>query len=169
MTGRPAAAIGAAALAVAAAACSASRIEGGTFHSAKGYAVTLPADGWRVAPGGRADLTLRRDSPPGGMVVDATCDGEERGRALPVLTRHLTFGLTRRETVERDARTVAGRPAEHLIVRGVADGADVEVETLVVQGERCVHDFLYVAPVDQFESGRPAFQALVESFAGEPR
>ncbi len=151
------------------AACSSSRIEGGVFHSAKGYAVSLPGEGWRVERGGLADLELKREAPPGGMLADATCEGGERARRLPVLARHLTFGLTDRVTVEREGWTVGGRPAEHRVVRGVVDGAPVAVEAVVVDGERCILDFLYVAPIGQFEEGRRDFQALVESLSGLPR
>jgi hypothetical protein len=49
------------------------------------------------------------------------------------------------------------------VVRGVLDGALVEVEAFVLKGDRCVHDFLYVAPAGHLESGRREFQALVES------
>jgi hypothetical protein len=143
----------------------ASRIEGGMLYSPKGYALRLPPSGWRVASDGSADLELRRDAPPGGMLADATCEGRDRGRPLPVLVRHLTFGLTERVTVESDRRTVGGRPAEHRVVRGIADGAPVLVEAVVVDGERCIHDFLYVAPVAHFEEGRREFQALIESLS----
>jgi hypothetical protein len=140
------------------------RIEGGTFYSPKGYTVKLPEAGWRVEPGG-ADLELRRDVPAGGMLADATCDGREVGRPLPVLARHLVFGLTRPVTVKSDMRTVNGRPAAHQVLRGVIDGREVEVETVVIKGDRCVHDFLYVAPSGQLEAGRRDFEAFVESFA----
>ena len=142
----------------------AGRIEGGTFYSPKGYTVRLPENGWRVEPGG-ADLELRRDVPAGGMLADATCEGPDPGRPLPVLARHLVFGLTQPVTVESDTRMVGGRPAAHRVLRGVVDGREVEVESLVVKGDRCVHDFLYVAPPEQFEAGRRDFQAFVESFA----
>jgi hypothetical protein len=142
----------------------AGRIEGGTFYSSKGYTMRLPENGWRVEPGG-GDLELRRDVPAGGMLADATCEGPDPGRPLPVLARHLVFGLTRPVTVESDTRTVGGRPAAHRVLRGVVDGREVEVESLVVKGDRCVHDFLYVAPAGQFEAGRRDFQALVESFS----
>jgi hypothetical protein len=82
-----------------------------------------------------------------------------------VLARHLVFGLTRPVIVESDTRTVGGRPAAHRVLRGVVDGREVAVESLVVKGDRCVHDFLYVAPPEQFEAGRRDFQALVESFS----
>jgi hypothetical protein len=153
------------ALALLLAACGAARIEGGVFHSPKGYAVTLPGGGWRVAPRGEADLELQRDGLAGGMLADATCEGVERGRPLPVLARHLTFGLTRRVTIESDTRVLGGRPAAHRVVRGVVDGAEVGVEAIVLRSERCIHDFLYVAPVGQFEAGRRDFQAFVESFS----
>jgi hypothetical protein len=55
------------------------------------------------------------------------------------------------------------------VVRGQAEGQTVTVEALVIRAEPCVHDFLYVAPSEAFAAGRPAFRALVESFAVEPR
>ena len=157
------------ALAVLLGACGAARIEGGVFYSPKGYAVTLPGHGWRVAPRGEADLELRRDAPPGGMLADATCEGGERGRPLAVLARHLTFGLTQRVTLENDTRTLGGRPAAHSVVRGVLDGGLVEVEAIVLKGGRCVHDFLYVAPAGELEAGRRDFWALVESLSEAAR
>jgi len=148
--------------------CSASRIENGTFYSAKGYQVGLPRDGWRAEPGAHVDLELARTAPPGGMLVDATCGGAALERPLAVLARHLTFGLTNRLTVESDTWTVGGRPAAHGVIRGRRDGVEVAVEAVVLKGERCVHDFLYVAPVDGFEAGRSDFRVFVESFAGDP-
>ena len=145
------------------------RIENGMFHSAKGYRVTLPPSGWRVDPGPRADLALQSEAKPGGMLVDATCGGREAARPLDVLARHLTFGLTRRDVLENGTATVGGREAAHSVVRGRADGRDVTVEAIVMRAAPCVHDFLYVAPSEVFAAGRPAFRALVESFALEPR
>lgn len=148
---------------------SAGRIENGVFHSPKGYRVTLPAAGWKIEPGTRADLALQSEATPGGMLVDATCGGRELSRPLDVLTRHLTFGLTKRDVVEDGTIRVAGRDAAHSTVRGMADGRDVTVEAMVLRVEPCVHDFLYVAPTGAFASGRPAFRAMVESFSLERR
>src|SRR5207247_4123042 len=71
--------------------CSASRIENGTFYSAKGYQVGLPRDGWRAEPGARVDLELARTAPPGGMRVDATFGGAALGQPLVGLARVVTF------------------------------------------------------------------------------
>lgn len=156
-------------IAIAGCATGAARIENGVFHSPKGYRVTLPSKGWQVDQGPPADLALQGEATSGGMLVDATCGGREASRPLDVLARHLTFGLTRRDVIENGATTVAGREAAHSVVRGVADGRDVTVEAVVVRGEPCVHDFLYVAPTGLFDAGRPAFRALVESFSLERR
>jgi hypothetical protein len=149
--------------------CSASRIENGIFYSPKGYQLSLPRDGWAVLPGGPAELELQRKNPEGGMLADATCGGKTAGRPLAVLTRHLTFGLGHRETVETVQNEAGGRQAERILVRGTVDGKEVAVEAVVVKDQRCVYDFVYVAPADAFEAGRGDFQAFVESFRGATR
>jgi hypothetical protein len=148
-------------------ACSADRVERGVFHSAKGYQVVLPADGWTVVRDGEADLELRRSSPPAGMAVAATCEGSLLSRPLPLLARYLTFGLAERQTLEREPVLAGAEEAERLVVRGRRDGADVMVEAVVARDARCVYDFLYVAAPADFDAGRPAFRSLVESFSTE--
>jgi hypothetical protein len=149
--------------------CATSRIENGTFHSAKGYQVKLPGDGWQVDRDGEADLALRRDRPPGGMLTDATCAGTPVDSSLPVLARHLTVGLKNRVTVERASEVLGGRAAQRMVVRGTVNGTEVAVEAVVVKTARCIHDFLYVTPAAHFDAGRRDFRAFVESLAGEPR
>jgi len=149
--------------------CSASRIENGVFYSPKGYQVSLPRQGWAVRPGGAAELELQRQDPAGGMLADATCDDKTAGRPLTVLARHLTFGLKDRVLEDGGTLTLAGRPAQRSVVRGRVDGTPVGVEAVVVKGDRCVYDFLYVAPAAAFETGRGDFRAFVESFTGDAR
>ena len=157
-------------VAVLLAGCSAaSHIENGVFYSSKGYQVSLPTQGWSVKPGGGAELELQRRDPAGGMLADAICDDKTAGRPLTVLARHLTFGLKDRVLEDSGPLTLAGRPAQRAVVRGNMDGAPVGVEAVVVKGERCVYDFLYVAPAASFETGRGDFQAFVESFSGATR
>jgi len=153
-------------VAVLVAGCSAGHIENGVFYSTKGYQVSLPAQGWAVKPGGPAELELQRQDPAGGMLADATCDDKTAGRPLNVLSRHLTFGLKDRVLEDGGPLTLDGRPAERAVVRGSLDGTPVGVEAVVVKGQRCVYDFLYVAPAASFETGRGDFRAFVESFSG---
>jgi len=156
-------------LALVIAGCSASRIENGVFYSPKGYQVSLPRQGWVVKPGGAAEIELQRRDPAGGMLADATCDDKTADRPLTVLTRHLTFGLKGRVLEDGGPLTLAGRPAQRAVVRGSLDGTPVGVEAVVIKGERCVYDFLYVAPTAAFETGRSDFRAFVESFSGGAR
>lgn len=149
--------------------CSASHIESGVFHSAKGYRVSLPAQGWAVKTGGTAELELERRDPAGGMLADATCEAKTAARPLNVLTRHLTFGLQDRVVSTSEPLTVDGRPAQRAVVHGNMDGRPVGVEAIVIKGESCVYDFLYVAPAATFEAGRGDFQAFVQSFSGTAR
>jgi hypothetical protein len=148
---------------------SAGRVENGTFSSTKGYQVRLPPVGWNVTANPNADLELRRTAPSGAMLVDASCGGALIDRSLPVLARQLTIGLTNRQTLASDTWTIGTHTAAHRVIRGRSDDSDVMVEAVVLKGERCIHDFLYVAPPDDFEKGRQDFRLLVESFAGDRR
>lgn len=148
---------------LAAAGCTADRIERGVFHSQKGYAVSVPGSGWQVTRDSEADLELKRTAPPGGMLAAATCDERIARREPERLVRHLTFGLKHRADVHTEPLTVGGRTGARSTLRGTLDGAEVAVEAVSLKDERCVYDFLYVAPVAAFESGRPDFQAFVES------
>jgi hypothetical protein len=150
--------------------CSAAgHIDNGVFYSSQGYQVSLPARGWAVKPGGTAEIELQRRDPEGGMLADATCDDKTAGRPLTILARHLTFGLKDRVLEDGGPLTLAGHPAQRSVVRGSVDGTPVGVEAIVVKGERCVYDFLYVAPAASFETGRGDFQAFVESLRGATR
>ena len=159
----PAARAGMSLLALLAAGCATTGVDGGVFTSKKGFQVSLPGAGWQVARDSRADLELRRESPPGGMLADATCGERVSDRPPERLVRYLTFGLRHREDVRTEPVTVAGHPGARTVLRGTLDGKAVAVDAVSVKGEGCVFDFLYVAPVDAFEAGRADFQAFVDS------
>jgi hypothetical protein len=149
--------------------CARARIEDGRYLSAKGYRVAVPPAGWTVVAGAPADLALRRESPRAQMLVNASCDGPERGRSSAILTRHLLMGLGRRSPVVKDEVAIGGRVAAHVVLEGQAPGERdaVRVEAYVIRGERCVYDFLYAAPAGSFEAWRGDFRRVVESFTAE--
>jgi len=128
--------------------------------------VSLPAGAWRVSTDGRADLELARTGSPAGILAHATCEGKPPERPLPVLARHLTFGLEGRKLVEREEVTVAGRSGIRLLLEGRLDGIPVTVEAFVLKGEGCVYDLLYVAPPAEFAASQREFRDFVGSFAG---
>lgn len=148
-----------------ASACAGGRIEGGVFYSAKGYRVTLPPAPWRASLDSQADLLLTRAESGGGILAHATCEGDRSRRSLPVLARHLTFGLEARRSLERETLTVAGRSGIRVLLEGRLDGAPVVVEAFVLKGQECVYDLIYASPPAAFAAGREAFRRFVESFA----
>jgi hypothetical protein len=58
--------------------------------------------------------------------------------------------------VERDALTA--------VFKGQVDGVPVMVTTTVVKKDRCIYDFVMVAPVTADESLSADYDSLVESF-----
>ena len=52
--------------------------------------------------------------------------------------------------------------------RGDAKGFGV-AQAIVIKGDQCVYDFLYVASPEDFAAGREEFRAFVESVNGSVR
>lgn len=127
--------------------------------------MSLPAGLWRASTDGRADLELARTGSRAGILAHATCEGKPPERPLPVLVRHLTFGLEGRRLVEQEEVTVANRRGIRLLLEGHLDGMPVRVEAFVLKGEGCVYDLLYVAPPAEFAAGLGEFRDFVGSFA----
>ena len=56
-----------------------------------------------------------------------------------------------------------GEVARHAVIDGRV-GEPVRLELYVMRDERCLYDFLYVAPPEAFDAERPAFERLVHEF-----
>ena len=149
--------------------CAATRLEEGRYRSPKGYHVAVPPNGWTVMSQDDVDLVLRHEDPPARMLVNASCDETVRSRSGKILARHLLMGLKHRTVVERGEVALAGRPATHLLLEGEdgEEGPRVRVDAYVVKTDRCVYDFLYVAPAASFAAARRDFQRVLESFRME--
>jgi hypothetical protein len=149
--------------------CAGTRVEDGVFHSDKGYRVAIPGGEWTVASDSGADLTLRHRDGRSGIVVNAACDAARTRGPLAVLARHLLSGLRERSVVTREDVSVNGRTARHAIVEGRAGdaGEPVRIELYVMRDDRCLYDFLYVAPPETFDARRPDFERVVHGFRTE--
>jgi hypothetical protein len=149
--------------------CAVKRIENGVYHSSKGYRVAIPKAEWTLVDEGPADLTLRHHVSAAGMAVHAVCEGAAPRRAPGVLARQLQIGLRDRRTIERTTVEVGGRPAARVVVEGrlEASATSVRIESLSMTNERCLYDFLYVAPPATFEATRGDFAQFVDSFGTE--
>ena len=139
------------------------------YRSSKGYRVMLPGPDWRVVSESRADLELRHRQAPAGMLVNASCDPRLVGRAVDTLRREILAGFSDRAVQERDAVSVAGREAAHVVMDGQASrqGERLRVELFVVKGDRCIYDLLYAAPPADFARWRGDFQRVIATFTVE--
>lgn len=155
----------AALVAVAVTGCAGTRIENGVFHSEKGYRVSVPA-GWIMTHDAQADLTLKHRDGRHAMLVNASCGPARQRGPLAALARHLLSGLRERSVVTREDVSVNGQVARHAVIDGrMGDtGEPVRLELYVMRDERCLYDFLYVAPPEAFDAERPAFERLVREF-----
>ena len=160
----PVRAIGGVVVAGVLAGCAGARSEaGGYVVRAKGFRVTAPP-GWERIPSD-ADLALRQPGLEAGLMAHATCEGRPPIRPLPVLVRHLRFGLTEVRDLAESPVRLAGQPAVKSRFYARLDGRLVVVDAVTVRGPACVYDLVGVAPPDRWAAVAPAFQRFTESFA----
>jgi hypothetical protein len=149
--------------------CAVKRLENGVYHSSKGYRVTTPSPQWEPVDDSPADLELRHRSASAGLAANAVCEERTTRRSSRVLARQLLVGVRDRSVIDRGEVDVAGRPAVRAVVDGRLEGSEarVRIETVVVKDDRCVYDFMYVAPVATFAATRADFHRFVDSFRTE--
>jgi hypothetical protein len=132
----------------------------------KGYRIAAPAGWERIAS--EADLAFRRGAVPAGLLAHGSCDGRIPDRPLPVLARHLRFGLSGVHDLAETPDTVAGRPARQVRFEAVLDGQPVAVRAVTIQASRCVYDLAVVAPPDRVTAVADDFERFRASFAFLP-
>ena len=137
--------------------------DGGYVVAQKGYRVGAP-EGWTRIEG-EADLALRRADPAAGLMAHATCEGKPPVRPLPVLTRHLRFGLRDVRDLTESPVTLAGLPGTTQRFRATLDGVPVAVQAVTLRGAGCVYDLVGVAAPDGLAALAPDFERFTGSFA----
>jgi len=147
--------------------CAAVRLEGGSYVvRGKGYRVAAPAGWERIASD--ADLALGRPTLGAGLMAHGTCDGHGADRTLPILARHLRFGLRDVTALEEAPVVVAGQPGIETRFEARLNGAAVGVRAVTLQGPRCVYDLVAVAPPDELAAVIPDFERFTASFVLAP-
>jgi hypothetical protein len=137
--------------------------DGGYVVSRKGYRVGAP-EGWTRIEG-EADLALRRANPAAGLMAHATCEGKPPVRPLPVLTRHLRFGLRDVQDLTESPVTLGGLPGTAQRFRATLDGVPVAVRAVTLRGTGCVYDLVGVAAPEGLAALAPDFERFTGSFA----
>jgi hypothetical protein len=145
------------------------RQEGSYVILRKAYRVGAP-DGWTRIDS-EADLALRRADPPAGLMAHATCDGKPPARSLPILVRHLRFGLRDVQDLVEAPTSLDGLPGTAQRFRATLDGVPVAVRALTLRGGGCVYDLVGVAMPDGLAALAPAFERFAAGFSvdGAPR
>jgi hypothetical protein len=144
--------------------CGGVRLQEGRYVVAeKGYRVGAP-DGWsRIAS--EADLALRRTEPPAGLMAHATCDGKAPSRPMPILVRHLRFGLRDVHDLVEAPATLDGLSGTAHRFRATLDGVPVAVRALTLRGNGCVYDLVGVAAPGGLDALAPDFERFTAGFA----
>lgn len=137
-------------------------VDGDYVHPGKGYRVGLP-EGWTAEPG-TPDLALRHPALGVSVMVHGTCEGRPPSRPLPLLARHLRFGLRDVEVERQEETRLGGSPALETHWRGRLDGRPVQGRGVVVKTRGCVYDLAVVARPDAFEQAQTVFDRLLRSF-----
>jgi hypothetical protein len=151
------------------AACATGSVRDGTYRDGHDrFSVRVPPARWQLTSLDGATLAFRAPDLDAGMGLRADCDNPEPG-PLPWVGRHLFFGLanTRIEASERLTRADASLVRTRLHAR--LEGRPVEVDAVTMRSGSCLYDFMYVAPPERFEEGRPDFDAFVQSWSPGPK
>jgi hypothetical protein len=144
--------------------CGGVRLEDGRYMvSEKGYRVDAPAGWTRIES--EADLAFRRADLSGGLLAHATCEGKAPVRPLPVLARHLRFGLRDVQELVESPVTLGGLPGTAQRFRATLDGVPVAVRAVTLRGTRCVYDLVGVAPPDGIAALAPECERFSAGFA----
>ena len=141
------------------------RHEGSYLISRKGYRVGAPT-GWTQIDS-EADLALRRVEPPAGLMANATCEGKPPTRPLPILARHLRFGLRDVQDLVEAPTSLDGLSGTTQRFQATLDGVPVVVQALTLQGGGCVYDLVGVATPDGLAALAPDFERFTAGFAVE--
>jgi hypothetical protein len=144
--------------------CGGVRLQDGSYVVArKGYRVGAP-EGWTQIES-EADLALRRADAAAGLMAHATCEGKPPARPLPVLVRHLRFGLRDVQELVEMPVTLGGLPGTAQRFRATLDGVPVAVRAVTLRGAGCVYDLVGVAPPDGLAALAPDFERFSGGFA----
>jgi hypothetical protein len=144
--------------------CAGVRLEDGTYVvRRKGYRVGAPPGWTRVAS--EADLALRRSDLGAGLMAHATCEGRGPTRPLPVLARHLRFGLRNVRELHQAPVTLGGVSGTAMRFRATLDDTPVAVTAVTLAGRGCVYDLVGVAAPERFDAMSLDFARFTAHFA----
>lgn len=132
------------------------------------YRVAAPPPGWHQLRLAGNDLAYVSDDKAHSIALNATCENHE-DPPLEVLTQHLLLGFTDRENKKTEALKLDGREALRSWYTAKLDGIPVDLDLVVMKKDGCVHDFVYLSPVDRGDQQRSVFEKVLQEFHAEHR
>jgi len=148
------------------AACAASvSVEGDVVRMPGGVAFRMgspPASWQRVKVDDSA--VAFRDDRGASVMVDGRCDLRSDDVPLVALTNQLVAGTTERKYDKEEVIAFDRREARHTVLRAKLDGVPMVWDVYVMKKNGCVYDVAYVAPPDDFERDRDAFERFASGF-----
>ena len=118
-----------------------------------------------AVPSVDADVALRQAALGAGLMAHGTCEGKTPRRTLPVLVRHLRFGLRDVEGLDQTPVMLSGRPGVRSRFTARLDGVPVAVGAVTLDGGRCVYDLVVVvAPPEGLAAVAADFERFAQSF-----
>ena len=149
-------------------ACAAGAIRDGVYHDPqRRFTVRVPAGRWQPLKLDGVTLSFRAPDLDAGMGLHVDCDRPESG-PMPAVARHLFFGLQDKRVEQRERIAVSDADGMRTRLRARLDDRPVEVDGVTLRRGGCLVDFVYVAPPQRFEEGRPDFEAFFRSWSLVP-
>lgn len=153
------------AAAVAAAACSGARLEGGVYRDAGvAFRVGAVPAGWTRIAVTDAKLAFRDDEAEASILVNARCGTDADDVPLASLTQHLFLLFTERDVSEQTIESLDGREAMHTVMTAKLDGVPKAFDVFVLKKDGCVYDFVQISAPASFDRTRPEFERFVSGF-----
>lgn len=138
------------------------------ISSAYAFEVPLPGNGWTSTSVDPSILTLTHPGLAAGISISVTCD-RERQAPLTILARHLFFGFKEVEILRQEGRTLDGVAALQTLARARLEGAEVQVNSYVMQHQGCVYDLVCFASPRDYSSVEPIFVQMLAGFRFQSR
>ena len=145
--------------------CAGSGLSNGIFRGKYAtYRVGILSDSWNDFSVKDNDISFSSSKGYGTIAANSTCAGQYEDVPLSVLGNHLMFGMTKRQIQLEESVTMSGREGQHVVAKCELDGVVIMFEVFVVKRDHCIYDLQYIAPPQNFSSGRADFHAFVNAF-----
>ena len=119
---------------------------------------------WTVVDAGGADFAWWHRETGATIYTDSNCEKAFSDSSLERLANAQAAAIDDSQLVELKEHRLSERDALTAIYAGQVDGVPVRVMTTVVKKDRCIYDFVMVAPVSTDAPLEQDYQSLVASF-----